>query len=145
MTTKDHTKLLGIFFLIHAGLQVFTGLIVTIIYGGMGGVFLANARRDEEQFMGIIFVVMSVVVGIIILAFAALFGMTGWKLFKNKPHSKVWVIIGSVLCLFGFPLGTALGVYGLWFALGDNGKEFYDGANVMNNYQTPPPPPNSWQ
>lgn len=145
MTTKDHAKLLGIFHLIQAGLQVFTAVMLLFIYGGVGGFFLANARREEEQIMGGVFLVLAVVVGIIAGFTALLYGYSGWNLFKDKKHSKAWTIVVSVLSLPGIPLGTALGVYGLWFTFGDEGKAYYDGEQSLQNVGNPPPPPNSWQ
>ena len=145
MTTRDHGRLLGIFFLIQAGLQIFGGLIAVVIYGGLGGLMLANSRREEEQMMGGFFLAGALVVGAIVLVFAALNGLAGWKLFKNKPNARLWGIIASCLVLLGFPLGTALGVYGLWFLFGEKGKnlEYETGGNMAGQY--PPPPPNNWQ
>ncbi len=124
MTVKEHNKLLSVFFLVQGGLQVFGGIMVTLIYGGMGIAFLSNARRSEEQTIGGIFLVLAVVIGLIVLLFAAFSLMAGWKLLKEKPGGRIFGIIASVVALFGFPLGTALGIYGLWFLLGEDGKRF---------------------
>jgi hypothetical protein len=37
--------------------------------------------------------------------------------------------------------GTAVGVYGLWFVFGDQGKAFFDGPDFI---PPPAPPPNNW-
>jgi hypothetical protein len=143
MTAKDHNKLLSIFFFVHGGLQALGGIFITLIYGGMGTAMLSTARRSEEQTIGGIFLVLGVVIGIFVLLFAGFAFFTGWKLFKERSGARVLGIIASCVALLGFPLGTALGVYGLWFLLGEQGKQFYAGANATNNY--PPPPPNNWQ
>ena len=36
MTARDHNNLLGIFFLIQGGLLTFVGLIMALVYGGIG-------------------------------------------------------------------------------------------------------------
>lgn len=146
MTGKEHNKLLSIFFFVQGGLQLFGGVIAAIIYVAMGGAMLANSRREDEQVIGGVFMVVGVLVAIIMLAFAALDFLIGSKMLKEKPIGRTLGIIGSILSLFSFPLGTALGVYGLWFLFGDKGKEFYalaghDGRQMY----APPPPPNSWQ
>lgn len=144
MTTREHGRLLGIFFLIQAGLQIFGGLIAVVIYGGLGGLMLANARRDDEQLMGGFFLGGALLVGALVLVFAALNLTAGLKLYKNKPGARVWGIVASCLVLLGFPLGTALGVYGLWFLFGEKGQNLEsESGNMMGNY--PPPPPNNWQ
>jgi len=142
MTAKDHNKLLGIFFFINAGLSVLGGLFVGLIYGGMGAMMLANGRRQEET-MGAIFLVMAVVVTAMVLVFAAFYGFAGWKIYKEQKIGRILGIVASSICLLSFPLGTALGVYGLWFLLGDQGKAFYEGREMMPVGS--PPPPNSWQ
>lgn len=144
MTTREHSNLLGIFFLIHGGLQLFGGIIMILIYGGLGAAALSTARRSEEQVIGGIFLVVAIIAGFFILIFAALNFFAGWKLFKGKSGARILGIVASCICLLGFPLGTALGIYGLWFFFGDKGKALEsEGGYVANNY--PPPPPNNWQ
>lgn len=144
MTAKEHNRLLSIFFFIQGGLQVFIGVIMFFIYGGIGTAMLAGARRNEEQAVGGIFIAVAFVIGLFVLVFASFSLLTGWKLFKEKSAGRIMGIIASCLCLLSFPLGTALGIYGLWFLLGEQGKHFYEGGgNMPNSY--PPPPPNHWQ
>ncbi len=145
MTAKDHNKMLGIFLLIHGGIQALGGIFVSLFYGGMGIAFMSNARRAEEQTVGGIFLVIAVIAGIFVLLFAGFALFAGWKVFKEKPIGRTLGIVASCIALLGFPLGTALGVYGLWFLLGEQGKQFYNvGGNTPNNYP-PPPPTNTWQ
>ncbi len=143
MTAKDHNKLLAIFFLINGGLQALGGIVVTLIYGGIGAAFMTNARRSEDQMLGGFFLIFAIVAAMVIFVFAGIAFFSGWKLLKEKSGARTWGIIASCIALLGFPLGTALGIYGLLFLLGDNGKQFYRGANSPGNY--PPPPPNQWQ
>src|SRR2546423_1632362 len=104
MTAKDHNKLLGIFMLVQGGLQIFGGLMVALIYGGMGLNFLAHAHSSDERTIGTIFIVMAFVVAPIVFIFAGLFLMAGWKLFKEKAGARTWGIIASIIALLGFPL-----------------------------------------
>lgn len=145
MTAKEHNKLLSIFFLVQGGLQFVTGLFLAIIYGGMGAFVLSTSHRDEEQMMGGLFIVLAVIVAILIFAFAGFYVLTGMKLLKERSVGRVLGIIASCLALLGFPLGTALGIYGLWFLLGDAGKSFYSGQYAGSPYPPQPPPPSSWQ
>lgn len=143
MTTKEHRNILGILFFVQAGLQVFGGLIAAVIYGGMGGMMMANARRAEDQKVGLFLVFAGIVAAFFVLIFAAIHFWAGWKLFKLKPKARGWGIAASILSLLSFPLGTALGVYGLWFLFGDLGKNLdSEGFNSQTSY--PPPPPHNW-
>ncbi len=144
MTGREHSRLLGIFFLVQGGLQVFGGLIMFLIYGGLGAFMMSQSRRSEEQAMGGIFIIVAIVVAAFVLLFAGFSLLTGWKLFKQQQSARIWGIIASCLVLLGFPLGTALGIYGLWFFFGEAGKQYYRGiGDASNNF--PPPPPNNWQ
>jgi hypothetical protein len=98
---------------------------------------------------------------IVVMAFVALFASAfivpqivgGYKLLKEKSNARIWGIIGSVLSCLSFPLGTAAGVYGMWFLFGEEGKSFYQNSGYLNSAPQPPlfephpqpPAPNSWQ
>lgn len=144
MTPKEHNKLIGIFHLVQGGLQAFGGVIIGLIYGGMGAFFAANAHRQEEQMMGTFFVIFAFVIAAIMLVLAAVNFTAGYKLVKEKSGARTWGIVASIVCLIGFPLGTALGIYGLWFLFGEEGKQYYLGQN-MRPQAVFPPQPNSWQ
>ncbi len=142
MTAKEHNKLLAIFFLINGALQTLGGIFVTLLYGGIGAAFIVNQHRSEDQMLGGFFVIFAIVAALIIFAVAAIAFFAGWKLLKEKSGARTLGIIGSCIALLGFPLGTALGIYGLWFLLGEKGKQFYRSADLSGNY---PPVPNQWQ
>jgi len=144
MTAKEHNKLVSIFMLAHGGLQIFGVIIMALIYGGIGTAIIANARRGEEQMIGGVFIGVMLLVAFISLFFVIPQFVGGWKLLKEKTSARTWGIIASFLCLLSFPFGTAVGIYGLWFLFGEEGKRFYlSGGNMANNY--PQPPPNNWQ
>ena len=143
MTAKDHGKLLGIFHLIEGGLQAFGGIFIAFIYGGLGIVFRSNAHKLEEQMMGTVFVILAFALAPIVLIFAGISLTAGYKLLKEKAGARTWGIVASILALPGIPLGTALGIYGLWFLFGEEGKRFYLGGVQQNMFS--PPPPQNWQ
>jgi len=87
MTYRDHTKLLAGFFFISGVLQTLGWVLVA---GWMGGNWL-------------------------LLMFGVFYMVTGWKLQNDQSDAKIFGTIASVLSLGSLPLGTALGIYGLWF------------------------------
>lgn len=147
MTAKDHSKLLGIFHLIQGGLQAFAGIVIGLVYGGLGLAMRSSAAlKPEDRFIGTIFVVLAFVIVPIVLLFAAVDLIAGYKMLKEKAGARNWGIAASIISLLSIPLGTALGVYGLWFLFGDAGKQFYlGGAARQQNVFNPPPPPQNWQ
>ena len=55
--------------------------------------------------------------------------LASWKMWKRKRHARLWGIIAAIALLPIMPLGTALGVYGLWFLLSPEGQEFFSGID----------------
>ena len=145
MTARDHNKLLSIFYFIMAGLQLFGGIVMALIYIVMGGAVLSTSGREEEQIMGGVFVGVGLVVGGIVIALGGLTLLTAIKVLKERPVGRTLGIIISILVLLSFPIGTALGVYGLWFFLGEAGKNFYSGMSGGSYSPPPPPAPGTWQ
>jgi len=125
MTPQEHNRLLSIFFHVQGALQLLGGILMVVIYAGIGGVFLASARREEEQFLGGLFVVLGIVIAVIVFVFAAVDFYAGFKIGKVQPIGRILGIVLGILSLFSFPIGTALGVYALWFFFGDMGKALY--------------------
>lgn len=145
MTAKEHNKLVGIFLMAHGGLQAIVMVFVGLIYGGIGAAMLLGGRKGEEQMVGLVFIGLIFVLAIVSLLFVLPQILGGYKLFRERPNARTWGIIGSIISCLSFPLGTAAGVYGLWFLFGDEGKRFYLGGQ-QHSFQPPPPPqPNSWQ
>ena len=62
-------------------------------------------------------VVLSIIANILIIFFSILSIpgiIAGIGLFKRKEWARILTLIISVLELFNFPLGTAVGVYSIW-------------------------------
>ena len=145
MTARDHNKLLSIFYFIQAGLQILIGGFMFIVYVVLGGAMLSTSHREEEQMMGGIFMGVGVVVGILCLGLGAFTLLTGFKVKNVRPIGRTLGIILSILVLLSFPIGTALGIYGLWFFFGDLGKNLYAGVEPGSYTPPPPPQPGTWQ
>lgn len=144
MTAKEHNKLVGIFLMAHGGLQFLIMIFMALIYGGMGTFMLANARRDEERMVGAVFIGIILVVVLIMLVIVLPQLIGGYKLFKESPNARTWGIVASIVSCLSFPIGTAAGVYGLWFLFGEEGKRFYLGGAQQQQVLNAPPP-NNWQ
>ena len=149
MTAKEHNRLLSIFFFVMAGIELVGGIFMALIYIVLGGSFMSAGHFDDQRVMGGVFVVVGVIIGAIMIASGAFTLLTATKVLKERPIGRTLGIIVSVLVMLSFPLGTALGIYGLWFFLGEMGKNFYAGL-LSGNWKTAsshpqPPPPSSWQ
>jgi hypothetical protein len=136
MQPNQHANLLSIFAWIMAGFQLLLVLLYGVYVLMMGGLSVAMALDPKVNDPGgpIVMGVFALIVGII-----AIFGiigsvsnfLLGKRLRSGTPPTQRFVITACIinfLSLFtGGMFATALGVYGLWFALSDQGKAFFAG------------------
>jgi hypothetical protein len=51
--------------------------------------------------------------------------VAGIGLLKYRPWARIVTIVLSALNLMNFPIGTILGIYGLWVMLSDEGSRLF--------------------
>jgi hypothetical protein len=130
MTAADHNKILAIGFGAFAAIFFFTFLLLLIVTTGVFvalGITLANETGDNTQagigiLGGVFTAIFYGVLGIICVIPTA---MAAWKMLKRRKRARLYGIIASIVLIPIFPLGTVLGVYGLWFFFSPEGKRFY--------------------
>jgi Flp pilus assembly protein TadB len=83
-----------------------------IVAGVMGVIFIVGAAA--VLFWGIVHIV------------------AGWAVMKYRSWARIAVILLAVLDLTNFPLGTGLGVYGLWTMLNGDTKPLFSGGASMD-------------
>lgn len=146
MTAKEHNRLVGIFLMAHGGLQGVVMLLVCAIYGIIGASLFIGSPQAEGKMVGLVFVGVIAFVFLFSLLFVVPQLLGGYKLFKERQNARTWGIIGSIVSCLSFPIGTAAGVYGLWFLFGEEGKRFYlSGASQPQFQPLDPPRPGGWQ
>ena len=109
----QHIRILGILYIVIGGLGVAAALIVFGIFGGIAGVARAGERPEAVPF----FVLLGGLAMTVVLSMSAPSIIAGIGLLYFKPWARVLTIILSVIHLFNLPVGTALGIYGLWVLL----------------------------
>jgi hypothetical protein len=113
----SHVRLLAWLNIIWGGFFAFCGLLVLLIFGGIASIVGLSGQTSESfvaiPILGTIGFV--IFIGLLILALPSLAGGIG--LLQLKPWARIVVIILSALHLFAVPVGTALGIYGLWTLL----------------------------
>lgn len=111
-----HVKVLAILQIVLGALGIMAALFVVLIFGGVAGLVAVSGDRDAALAVPIIGMLGTVAVTFILLM--AVPGIiVGIGLLKLRPWARVFGIIVSILLLIHFPLGTVVGVYGLWVLL----------------------------
>jgi hypothetical protein len=136
MTTNDQNKILAIGFAVFAVIYLFTFLLLLVVTSGVFvalGITFANESGDSKQAgIGILGAVLTIIFyGGLGLIFVLPTALASWKMLKRKKRARLWGILASIAVVPVLPLGTILGVYGLWFFFSAAGKQFY------SNYITP--------
>lgn len=149
MTPNDKARLLGLFFWLFTALNIVVIVAIALIYFAIFGfVFSQQPQRagdpPPEFILGILAVVFVIVLVMTIL-FSVPKIVAGYGLRKGKPWARGWAIAASIMSCMSFPIGTAIGVFGLMFLFSDEGKFYFDQQMVSASLGPAAPMPNSWQ
>ncbi|HZS56860.1 MAG TPA: hypothetical protein VFA65_20815 [Bryobacteraceae bacterium] len=123
---REHIRVLGILNIIMGCFTALAGIVVLVVMGGIAGVITAAADYHDQAIGGPIVAAIGVGVAVFLLVLAAPAIIGGWGLLKFKPWSRIFVIVLSVFHLLHFPLGTALGVYGLWVLFSEEARRILE-------------------
>ena len=130
MTVREHNKIIAIGFAAFAAILLFTFLLLVVVtvatFIGLG-IGLANETGDSRQAgIGIVGAIFTIIFyGVLGLIFVLPTALAAWKMLKGRPRARFWGIAASIVLLAIFPIGTMLGVYGLWFFFGETGRGLY--------------------
>lgn len=118
-----HVKALGVLYILYniIGLIGSVGLLLALTAVGN---FLANligAAPDTQQLIRGLIGSLGVVM--VLESLAGLFA--GFGLLEYQSWARPLTIILSLINLLHFPLGTALGLYGLWVLISAEGERHY--------------------
>ena len=128
MTIRDHVKLLGILNIALGSLSALGGIIAFIVMGGIAGAigFANGAERAGDSAVAVsIFAGLGLVIALFLVCLGLPAIVGGWGLLNYRPWARVLVIVLSVIHLIHVPFGTAIGVYGLWALLGEDGQRLF--------------------
>ena len=112
---RKHIDILAYLYIVLGILTVLGGLIMALVIAGSGALSGDETAIWITSLIGGGF-------GFFLAALGAVSILGGWGLLKRQNWARILAIIISVLNLPGFPIGTALGVYGLWVLLSDQSK-----------------------
>jgi len=121
---EKHIKALGIIFLVFG---VF-GLLGTLVVFMM--LVEISDLRGGDALGGVLLLFILVVIAMI---FTIPLVIAGYGLIKFRRWSRIFGIIISSISLLNFPLGTAIGGYGLWVLTRNRSKEIFD-AEFLKKY-----------
>lgn len=147
---REHIRILGILNIVMGCFTALGGIIVLIVMGAMSQMIASAIAASNPDFAGAAPFITAIGAGfavfLLLLAAPAIIG--GWGLLNFRPWARTLMIVLSILHLIHVPLGTALGVYGLWVLFSDEARRLLESGGryfqpVPGSYpvNVAPPPP----
>jgi hypothetical protein len=143
---REHVKILGILNIVMGSLTALGGLVVLLAAGSIASLIAIGLQdsgdAENARIAAPIIGVVGAVIGIFLLALSVPAILGGWGLLNFKSWSRILMIVISGLSLLHFPLGTALGIYGLWVLLNEQARQLLESGGVFPpaGYMMPPQP-----
>jgi hypothetical protein len=125
---EPHIKAVGVLNIVFGVLGALGGIILLMIFAGITGIVGAATQNDPSQAIALpIIATIGGFLSVILLIVSAPSIIAGIGLLKFRSWARILGIVISVLHLLNFPLGTALGIYGLWVLLSQESVPFFSG------------------
>src|SRR5689334_11395294 len=109
---RTHITVLAWMLIVLNGFGLLVGAGLLLLFLGIGGAAAASSPHDAVAALGILGTI-----GMFIMAVLAVVSIPGLAvgvgLLNLAPWARIGGIIISILQLFNFPIGTAIGIYGL--------------------------------
>jgi hypothetical protein len=137
-----HVKLLGVLHIVFGALGILLALALLFLFGGLAGL-VQSSDRSSDSFVGAGFLgLIGVIVFFALLIFSLPGLIAGIGIVNLRPWGRILGIVISALDLLNVPLGTAVGVYGLWVLLSNQTEAlFRNPAAYLASGPAGPPAP----
>jgi O-antigen/teichoic acid export membrane protein len=113
-----HVTILGWLHIVGSGILLLVGAFLLAFLPGIGAV---SGDPEAVTVLGII----GPVLCFVLTGIAAPGLLAGYGLLKRRSWARVLTIVVSILNLFNFPLGTAIGVYALWVLFQESATDYF--------------------
>ncbi len=122
---ETHVKVLGILYVVLGIMGTLGALVVMVIFGGIAGVVGVAATGPDAQLAAPVVGAIGTILALFVFLISAPGIIAGFGLLKFQPWARTLTIILSALNLLNLPVGTALGIYGLWVLLSAETERFF--------------------
>jgi predicted nucleic acid-binding Zn ribbon protein len=121
---QSNLHLLGILWLAISAFNSIGGVVLYVLANTLFA-HLHELGAPPEAPTGFLRPLLSVI-GIFVLAKAAIGFIAGWGLMQREPWARVIALVLGFISLFNIPFGTAVGIYTLWVLLPAQSQQEYD-------------------
>ena len=126
---ETHVRVVGILHIVLGAMGLVGAVVVMVIFGGAAAIVGATADPNARVAVPIISALGGLITCLIVVT--AIPGIiAGIAVLKLREWGRILMIIVSVLDLFSIPIGTALGIYGLWTFLHPETRPLFEQART---------------
>lgn len=126
-----HVKVLGVLNIVLGALGALAGMVVLLVFGGIAGIVSTSANTQDALTAVPILGLVGAGVCILLLVLSLPAIIAGVGLLKYRRWGRILAIVLSALNLLNVPIGTALGVYGLWVLLNAETESLFEGPRPV--------------
>jgi hypothetical protein len=113
---ETHVRVVGILHIVFGLLGIVGAVVLLLVFGGVAGIVGATGDPDAHVAVPILGG-LGAFLSCVVLLVALPGTIAGIGVLQFREWARILMIVVSVLDLLNVPLGTALGVYGLWTCL----------------------------
>ncbi|MGH9581434.1 MAG: hypothetical protein ACRD4O_00670 [Bryobacteraceae bacterium] len=135
---REHVKIVAILNIALGALGALAGLVILVIAGSIAGVIGRWANPQDAIAIIPILTGIGIAIAIFLFVLSLPSIVGGWGLLQFRPWARILMIVISALNLLHVPIGTAIGVYGLWVLLSNEGRLLFE---TGGRYPLPAPGP----
>jgi hypothetical protein len=126
MTT--HVKVLGVLYIVLSAFGLLAALFLALVVGTASGIVGVNADAHDAA----IALPIIGLAGTALVAFMVAISLPGLVagigILKLQPWGRILGIVVAVVNLIHIPIGTAVGIYGLWVLLNKDSERLFTGG-----------------
>ncbi len=122
----SHVRALAILQIVYASVGLLLGLVVAMLFGGIATLVGFSAPISDSVVAVPVLATIGGVASSILIMLSLPRLIAGIGLLKYRSWGRILTIIVSILGLIDFPVGTALGAYGLWVLLHRDALALFD-------------------
>jgi hypothetical protein len=126
-----HVKVLGILHAVMGALGLLCALVLILIFGGVAGIVGASGDPDAAEVISILGLTGTALVSFVVLLSLPSV-IIGIGLYQRRPWARICGIVLSIIDLFGVPIGTIIGIYGLWVLFSKDTERVFSPSAVAN-------------
>ena len=135
---KEHVRILGIIHMVFGAIGILIALLFFAIFGlGALGIAGAAAHEDPDALVAVPIIAAIGAFLLILIALLSIPGIVaGYGLLNYWPWARILAIVLAAFNLLSVPIGTAIGVYGLWVLLNPETERLF--LDAAANKPAPP-------